>query len=148
MNVITNKIEWQKPTHSAVCTLFLLFFVYANLVSGIFVKESNFINEYLKFRNNLFTMFVDFGLLFMIAIENFYHKYANYQQFVIIILCSFFVITTIYGHVKCYFDNSKGYISALKESGLSYALQSVSVGILLIPKYNTTIVNNLKSSLS
>ena len=135
--IIHRNTRTGRVAYSCLWVGFVLFFVYASIVSSIFLNDKSFTAEYLKLQSNIPAMFVNFGMIFMLVIDNFWHEYADNKYFLLLVVASVFVIMALYGHAQCYFDNSKNYIPLIKESWISYLLQSLFILTLLIARYKT-----------
>ncbi|MDR2424455.1 MAG: hypothetical protein LBD59_06990 [Prevotellaceae bacterium] len=138
IDTIIHRNTWSgRAAYSFLWVSFVLFFVYASIVSSIFMKDKSFTEEYLKLQSNIPAMFVNFGVMFMLVIDNLWNRYTENRYFLLLVVFSMFIIMALYGHAQAYFDNSRNYISLIKKSWISYLLQGLFVLILLISKYKT-----------
>lgn len=118
--------------------LFILFFTYSNSIIQIVQTKTNWVHLYFGVQGRLITVLINFGLLFMLAIDYFHSDKNKYSKLLFISLFSFFIILSIYGHAKYNLNGTiNNYMYPICSNCFSYVLEAIFLFVLLLIRYKT-----------
>lgn len=121
---------------------FILFFTYSSLFVFVVQTEADLTQLYYNMQCRLLSVFVNFGLLFMLAIDYLISDKNKHSRLLVLCLACFFIIIGLYGHARYH---EMGVLDRFRypfcTDEFSFILQTIFILILLYIRYRTTRPN-------
>ena len=119
---------------------FILFFTYSGLFVIAVQIDANLIQIYYNIQCRLVSVFVNFGLLFMLVIDYLLSDKKKHSRLLVMCLICFFIIVGLYGHAK-FHETGKldRFVSPFCSDEFSFILQTIFITMLLFIRYRTII---------